>query len=173
MSSYLLTRQIYISRSWRIHLYHPPIRHGFSAGHRTFLSIKHPKGVRSTWMLNWQKPNTLRPFYASLFVGAGLLYIFATTKTLRLESIDKNHVSTEFVERRYLPSNQPFTVEQVNAALRWDEHSQMCGMGSGILRFDTVQIPSNLPCEDFMTSIAGHEKGEIAWAAWGVFDGHA
>ena len=64
-------------------------------------------------------------------------------------------------------------MEQANEALRWEETSHSSGLGSGILRYDTVRIPSHLPSEDELLSASGHEDGELKWVMWGIFDGHA
>ncbi|CAD6572113.1 MAG: hypothetical protein ASARMPREDX12_004951 [Alectoria sarmentosa] len=53
------------------------------------------------------------------------------------------------------------------------EDSQIVGTGCGILRYDTVQLPSNLISEDDYLSASGHEEGEIKWMLFGIYDGHA
>ncbi|KAF6240447.1 hypothetical protein HO173_001115 [Letharia columbiana] len=57
--------------------------------------------------------------------------------------------------------------------LRRSEDSQMIGSGSGVLRYDTMQLPSNSISEDDCLSATGREDGEIEWMLFGIYDGHA
>lgn len=72
----------------------------------------------------------------------------------------------------------PASLDQANAILRWEEVSETVGGGSGILRTDSVRVPSNEPCEDeYFTQLAGYERdsstyANLRWMMWGVFDGH-
>ena len=79
----------------------------------------------------------------------------------------------EQVKQKYLSPTSPFTIEQANEALRRDEDSQLVGTGSGVLRYDTMQLPSNPISEDDYISASGHQEGEIKWMLFGIYDGHA
>ena len=109
-----------------------------------------------------------------LLTGAGISYSLVASKPLLLENDDAfEMISASEVEQKYLSPVLPFTIEQANEALRWEESIQIVGQGSGVLRFDTNRIPSNNPCEDEVLSASGHEEDEVKWFLWGVFDGHA
>jgi len=72
--------------------------------------------------------------------------------------------------------------EEATAKLRSNEESYNIGRGSGVWRYDVVQIPSNNPIEDDHSEkiievpsvVAPAEDGKNTsdWMFWGVFDGH-
>lgn len=109
-----------------------------------------------------------------LLTGAGVSYSFYNAKPLVLES-DETYklLGSEETKQKYLSPLSAFTVEQANEALRRDEDSHMVGTGSGVLRYDTMQLPSNPISEDDYLSASGHEEGEIKWMLFGIYDGHA
>jgi pyruvate dehydrogenase phosphatase len=75
------------------------------------------------------------------------------------------------------------TPEQASQKLRKNEESWLVGRGSGVVRYDVVQIPSNDPIEDdhaekiievphtVTPSAEGTPNSD--WMFWGVFDGHS
>ncbi|RPB28572.1 protein serine/threonine phosphatase 2C [Terfezia boudieri ATCC MYA-4762] len=73
--------------------------------------------------------------------------------------------------------------EEATAKLRSNEESYNIGRGSGVWRYDVVQIPSNNPIEDdhsekiieVPAAVAPAEDGKNTsdWMFWGVFDGHS
>lgn len=75
------------------------------------------------------------------------------------------------------------TPEQSTARLRTNEESYLVHRGTGVVRYDVVQLPSNDPIEDdhvekiveVPSSTAGADIGKTNtdWMFWGVFDGHA
>ncbi|GBF62726.1 pyruvate dehydrogenase (acetyl-transferring) phosphatase [Trichophyton mentagrophytes] len=75
------------------------------------------------------------------------------------------------------------TPEQATERLRRNEESYFIGRGSGVVRYDVVQLPSNDPIEDdhaekvveVPNSVAATDNGATTsdWNFWGVFDGHA
>jgi pyruvate dehydrogenase phosphatase len=72
------------------------------------------------------------------------------------------------------------TPDQATAKLRKNEESWMVNRGTGVVRYDVVQIPSNDPIEDDhaekiidVTNVAPTEGSNASdWMFWGVFDGH-
>jgi pyruvate dehydrogenase phosphatase len=75
------------------------------------------------------------------------------------------------------------TPEQATERLRRNEESYLVGRGSGVVRYDVVQLPSNDPIEDdhaekiveVPQSVAATGDGTPSsdWMFWGVFDGHS
>lgn len=75
------------------------------------------------------------------------------------------------------------TPEQATEKLRRNEESYHVDRGSGVVRYDVVQLPSNDPIEDdhaekiveVPQSVAATTDGKSAsdWMFWGVFDGHS
>ena len=75
------------------------------------------------------------------------------------------------------------TPEQATQRLRQTEESYQVGRGRGVVRYDTVQLPSNNPIEDdhaekivevpqsVTPAPEGNESSD--WMFWGVFDGHS
>ncbi|KAL6715677.1 [Pyruvate dehydrogenase [acetyl-transferring]]-phosphatase 1, mitochondrial [Lecanora helva] len=121
----------------------------------------------------WRRANPWRTWSIPLMVGAGISYSIATNNPLKLESFDPELLRQDDISKPYNPPFAPYNIDQANDVLRWEEGTQVCGTGSGVLRFDRVRVPANGPCEDELISAAGHENGEIKWLLWGVFDGHA
>ena len=111
-----------------------------------------------------------------LFTGAGISYSSYYARPLILESDETfKWVGSEQGKQKYLPPGIPFTLEQANEALRRQEDSQMVGTGSGVLRYDTMQLPSNPISEDDYLSASGHEdheEGPIRWMLFGIYDGY-
>ena len=75
------------------------------------------------------------------------------------------------------------TPDQATQKLRKTEQSYLVGRGRGVVRYDTVQMPSNNPIEDdhaekiveVPQSVSPPPEGTTSsdWMFWGVFDGHA
>ncbi|MCJ1289784.1 hypothetical protein MMC34_001317 [Xylographa carneopallida] len=76
-----------------------------------------------------------------------------------------------------------YTPEQATEKLRQNEESYAVGRGQGVIRYDVVQLASNLPIEDDhaekivavpqdITTAPG-ESAASDWMFWGVFDGHS
>lgn len=110
----------------------------------------------------------------ALIVEQGQLF---TTQIPADQTISKE---TDYSGRKVL---EMLTSEQVTDKLRVNEESYLVGRGSGVVRYDVVQIPSNDPIEDdhvekiveVPQSTAATEDGQASsdWMFWGVFDGHA
>ena len=73
----------------------------------------------------------------------------------------------------------PKTIEDANECLKWEENSDLVGVTSDVLRYDSVRIPSNVQCEDEYIYEAGtlrlvpdHISEDFQWSLWGIFDGH-
>ncbi|KAF2720754.1 MgPP2CL-3, protein phosphatase 2C-like protein 3 [Polychaeton citri CBS 116435] len=87
---------------------------------------------------------------------------------------------TDYSGRKVL---EMLTPDQVTSKLRINEESYLVGRGTGVVRYDVVQIPSNDPIEDdhvekiveVPNTSAASENGKASsdWMFWGVFDGHA
>jgi pyruvate dehydrogenase phosphatase len=87
---------------------------------------------------------------------------------------------TDFSGRKTV---EMLTAEQATAKLRTNEESYLVSRGTGVIRYDVVQIPSNDPIEDDhvekiievpSTSAAAVQGANSSdWMFWGVFDGHA
>lgn len=83
------------------------------------------------------------------------------------------NLGEESLVLQYRPPIPPVTVEQAIEMLRWEESDEIVARGSGVLRFDTNRVASNMPCEDEYISAAGHDDmGTARWLIWGIFDGH-
>lgn len=87
------------------------------------------------------------------------------------------HKETDDYGRKVL---EMLTADQATQKLRTNQESYLVGRGTGVVRYDVVQIPSNDPIEDdhaekiihVPESVAGQSEGSD-WMFWGVFDGHA
>ena len=165
------------ARCSRIFLQSPAKTFCFSheVSHRS-QTVKSSRQYHGTTLLNskLRVAKSWRGWSLSLLAGVGVVSSIITKKSLRLEGYNpEERPGAEDTDQRYLPVIPPCTISQANETLRWEESTQTCGMGSGVLRFDRVRLPSNLPCEDEMFSAYGYEDNEIMWLLWGVFDGHA
>ena len=79
--------------------------------------------------------------------------------------------------------SEMLTPEQATQKLRKTEESYFVGRGRGVVRYDTVQVPSNDPIEDDhaekiveMPQSTGRPSPGTSssdWMFWGVFDGHS
>ena len=90
---------------------------------------------------------------------------------------------TKQAEDDGLNRSEMLTPEQATQKLRKSEESYLVGRGTGVVRYDIVQIPSNNPIEDdhaekivevphsVTTQPAGTSNTD--WMFWGVFDGHS
>lgn len=88
--------------------------------------------------------------------------------------------TTDDPDRRIL---NMLTPEQASEFLRRHEESYMVNRGTGVARYDIVQVASNAPIEDdhaelvveVPSSVAVNHNGEPTsdWAFWAVFDGHS
>jgi pyruvate dehydrogenase phosphatase len=71
------------------------------------------------------------------------------------------------------------TAEQSTQKLRKMEESCLVNRGTGVVRYDQVQLPSNNPIEDdhaekiVEVPAAGASGSGSDWMFWGVFDGHS
>lgn len=72
------------------------------------------------------------------------------------------------------------TPEQATQKLRRNEESYFVNRGTGVVRYDVVQIPSNDPIEDdhsekiIEVPATTHGQNSTSdWMFWGVFDGHS
>ena len=109
----------------------------------------------------------------ALFVGPEELYSGTVTGSGPLSK------ETDDSGRKVL---EMMTPEQVDRKLRRNEESYNVGRANGVIRYDTVQLPSNDPIEDdhaekiveVPQSIAATQNGTASsdWMFWGVFDGH-
>jgi len=141
---------------------------------RTFYS-SHRIAFNPPLLHKWNSAFSRGIFTAILFTGAAASYTIIASKPLKLESVEPSgeYLGEEEITQRYSPPIPPVTMAQANEALRWEESYNAVGEGSGVLRFDTVRVPSNSPPEDELISASGYEDDELKWLMWGVFDGHA
>ena len=65
------------------------------------------------------------------------------------------------------------TIEQANELLRLLGIALMIGNVSGVIRFDAVELPSNLIPEDRSSFLSMYVEGEISSMMFGIYDGHA
>lgn len=130
---------------------------------------------------------------ALLLAALGTFYRGFKETPLRLENSDQKLLGAQHIDQNYLSPITPCTIQQANEILRWEEDSHIVGLGSGVQRFDSVRIASNMPCEDQIVAAASSpEDDKIRWLVissttadirlltpsfyrlmWGVFDGHA
>lgn len=100
-----------------------------------------------------------------------------TTTLSEDQSLSK---TTDDPDRRTL---NVMSMEKVDEFLRRYEESYIVNRGTGIARYDTIQVPSNEPIEDERAELvipapsigAANRNGEPTsdWGFWAVFDGHA
>lgn len=170
MSSYLLgsARQL---RSF------PPSLSVSSLQRSRALHPSHRSAPNRQWPRSSYKALLRGTLFWILLTGAGISYHFHNARPLVLESEETfKLLDPKQVKRKYLPLASPFTLEHANETLRRHEDSRIVGNGSGVLRYDTVQLPSNSISEDCYFSASGHhghEDGEIMWMLFGIYDGHA
>ncbi|QIW97949.1 hypothetical protein AMS68_003467 [Peltaster fructicola] len=110
----------------------------------------------------------------ALIVDKGQLF------TAQIPSDQQISKETDSSGRKVL---EMMTPEQSTARLRANEESYLVHRGTGVVRYDVVQLPSNDPIEDdhvekiveVPASTAGADVGKTNtdWMFWGVFDGHA
>lgn len=137
-----------------------------------------PSSPRSYSDRQWLQPSRKalpqKILFWILITGAGFTYSIHNATPLVLESEETfRPAGTGKVKDTYLPPILPFTLELANEALRREEGSRTVRAGSGVLRYDTMQLPSNPISEDDYVSASGYEEGEIKWMLFGIFDGHA
>lgn len=157
--------QIY-SKNSGPHLIRPP-RHRYHSGPERL----HPKEATST---------PIRAIAAAALAGLGYaVYLYSNSVPLVLETwspitTDKDRASLNTASH----VSNPLDIDQANGILRWEEVSKAIGEGTGILRIDSVRVPSNYPCEDeYFGPFGGYERDDstyanLKWMMWGVFDGH-
>ena len=133
----------------------------------------HRNATNYAWFRERWSSSARRGFTISLVVGTGIACSIITTKPLRLESNNPEFIHNASVAQNYQPVLAPLSIDQATDVLRWEESSTLCGMGSGVVRYDQVRVASNVPCEDSQNAASGLEENEIRWLLWGVFDGHA
>ena len=88
-------------------------------------------------------------------------FVLANDDTFKLDRSDA-------VNQNYLSPILPLTIEQANEALHQEESSQIVGGSSGVLRYDTMQLPSNPILEDKYISASGQEKNKIKWMLFDI-----
>lgn len=100
-----------------------------------------------------------------------------------VEALTDDAPLTKQGENEGLNKMEMLTPEQATHKLRRTEESYLVGRGSGVVRYDMVQMPSNNPIEDdhaekivevpqSITPTADGKSGSD-WMFWGVFDGHS
>lgn len=121
-----------------------------------------------------QSPESLPRGYLFwiLLAGAGISYSVFNAKPLVLEG-ERVAITTEEVERKYSSTATSLTIEQVNAALEQMGETFMIANGSGVIRHDDIQLPSNPMMEDWYNWASGVEENGIGWMMFGIYDGHA
>ena len=111
----------------------------------------------------------------SLLGGCALLYGFSSKEPRRLEGQNPQSESwtqsQEWTDTRYVPMNPPRSLVHANDMLRWQEGSSL--VGGSVLRADHVEVPSNLPPEDFMMQTKATGDNGLIWFMSAIFDGHA
>lgn len=137
-----------------------------------------PSSPRSSPDRQWLQPShkalPQRILFWILITGAGFSYSIHNATPLVLETEETfTEAGTEEVKQNYLPPTSPFTLEQANKALQREERSRTVRAGSGVLRYDAMQLPSNPILVDDYRAISGFEQGEIKWMLFGIYDGHA
>ena len=100
-----------------------------------------------------------------------------------VEELSDETPLTKQVDNDGLHRSEMLTPEQATQQLRKTEESYLVGRGRGVVRYDTVQIPSNNPIEDdhaekiveVPQSVTPPSEGSTSsdWMFWGVFDGHS
>ena len=107
----------------------------------------------------------------ALLGGAGIFYSTYNAKPLLLER--ERLITLEEAELKYFSPTVRLTIEQVNDVLEQLGGSFKHGNGSGIIRHDGIQLPSNPILEDRWNWVSGVEENEIGWMMYGIYDGHA
>ena len=126
------------------------------------------------WLRHLHSNSPRGTLFGFLLASAGICYSTYKTKPLALESDETfKSIGQGMVKQKYISPTIPLTIEQANETLRRIEGSQAMAAGSGILRLDTMQLPSNPITEDMCLSATGYENGEIRWMLSGIYDGHA
>ncbi len=100
-----------------------------------------------------------------------------------VEELSDDAPLTKQADNDGLNRSEMLTPEQATHALRKTEESYLVGRGRGVVRYDTVQVPSNYPIEDdhaekiveVQQSVTPPSEGTSSsdWMFWGVFDGHS
>lgn len=100
-----------------------------------------------------------------------------------VEELSDDAPLTKQADNDGLNRSEMLTPEQATHALRKTEESYLVGRGRGVVRYDTVQLPSNYPIEDdhaekiveVQQSVTPPSEGTSSsdWMFWGVFDGHS
>lgn len=108
----------------------------------------------------------------TLLTGTGITYSVFNAKPLVLEG-ERVAITSEEVERKYSSSTISMTIEQANGALEQMGETFMIGNGSGVIRHDDIQLPSNPIVEDWCNWASGVEENGVGWMMFGIYDGHA
>ncbi|KAL6714878.1 [Pyruvate dehydrogenase [acetyl-transferring]]-phosphatase 1, mitochondrial [Lecanora helva] len=100
-----------------------------------------------------------------------------------VEELSEETPLTKQADNDGLSRSEMLTPEQATQQLRKTEESFLVGRGRGVVRYDTVQIPSNNPIEDdhaekiveVPQTVTRTSEGTPSsdWMFWGVFDGHS
>ena len=114
-------------------------------------------------------------YSASLFAFFSVSFVACSSypRNRRLLEGEGGISETYLTQEQYVPVTEPLSIEQAEDMLRWDEDSQILPPGSSILRYDFVQIASNLPLEDGSNFSKVFNNDELRYAIFSVFDGHA
>ncbi len=150
----------------RCHNYHAPrpaLHHDTTYSIRSFYTsnrgISHPNRGQQSRLTESRAVRL-----ALLLAAVGLFYNISLRTPLRLESSDDELPGSEHIKQRYFSPITPCTIQQANEVLRWEEGSQIVGLGSGVQRVDSVRIASNMPCEDQMVAaVSSPEDNKIRW----------
>lgn len=121
----------------------------------------------------WLRRPHRRIIFWTLLTGAGISYSIYNAQPLVLESDEAFETLGLRFKQKYSSLTNRLTIEQANEVLRRIENSEIIGVGSGILRLDTMQLPSNPIPEDICLTAGGQEDGETRWMLCGIYDGHA
>ena len=99
-------------------------------------------------------------------------------RPLALDTSDASE-KVEHDAKQFKPLFRAPTIEEADEALRWEELSKCHGPPTDILRYDSVRVPSNSPCEDVLLTAMASDADDpnavdqnVQWAMWGVYDGH-
>ena len=90
-----------------------------------------------------------------------------------LESDETSRGPRKEASQEYYSPIVSHTIEQVNEELCRYEDTSMIGKGSGVIRCDKIEIPSNTMIEDWSDLSAVVQEDEISRVLLGIYDGHA
>jgi pyruvate dehydrogenase phosphatase len=113
----------------------------------------------------------VEPTRKAVVVGADSIYTGA---------IEGNEPISKYTDDSGRKVLEMLTPEQATQKLRRNEESFFVNRGTGVVRYDVVQIPSNDPIEDDhsekiveVPDFASDREQKSDWMFWGVYDGHS